>query len=298
MASRKRTTLEMWVKEQLIENQDGPLTMIVLAHMVGQSSLKDIFAYKFTGGAKANETELADLFRGKAEAYSQDSVGVQMFQLMAFFGESKDPKAFQPFSINVQADTTQGIYTEPATADGMRAADHRRHEMIFQQMFRKQEHLDNALIRHGEILERENSRLRTENLDMFSIFKEMQMQQIQLSHEQTMAQQQHIRTTEERKKLLSFAPVLVNTILGREIFPQSMTDTILVEQIADSLGGSDIEKLSGVLPPTLWGPLANRLEAYQNKKNEEAAAREKLLAETPIANEYDEEDDVKLSVVK
>jgi hypothetical protein len=85
---------------------------------------------------------------------------------------------------------------------------------------------------------------------------------------------QYERATGERKKWMSFAPALVNTVLGKEVFPQSVEDTALVETIADSLGEEEVMKLGAVLKPEIMGPLANRLVKYQAKKNHEAALAE------------------------
>ena len=80
---------------------------------------------------------------------------------------------------------------------------------------------------------------------------------------------------------MSFAPALINTLLGKEIFPQATADTSLVETIADNIKEEDIQKLAGVLPPELWGPLAVRMKAHIDKRLAEKAERERQMKELP-----------------
>ena len=92
-----------------------------------------------------------------------------------------------------------------------------------------------------------------------------------------MSKLQFERDTEERRKWLNFAPPLINTLLGRDIFPQSTADTPLVESIAESLTEADIMKLASSLKPELWGPLAHRFHGALQKKQLEKQRTKNLL---------------------
>src|SRR3990172_7173212 len=111
--------------------------------------------------------------------------------------------------------------------------------------------------------------LASENRDAFGIVKDMLMEKALSDHTRKMQQLQFERDTTKRKKWLSYAPPLLNMILGREIFPQSTADTALVDSIADSLTEEDVMKLAGSLKPELWGPLASRMHSYMQKKKAE-----------------------------
>jgi hypothetical protein len=109
---------------------------------------------------------------------------------------------------------------------------------------------------------RENLEVRRENREGFTLVKELLAAQALNRHEFKMKELEFERSTEERKKWLDFAPSLVNTILGSEVFPQSTEDTSLLESIADSLSEEDLMKLSSVLKPE-EGTCALRPATYQ-----------------------------------
>ena len=262
-----RKTLESWIREALTDpDKEGKCSMISLVHMVGQQQ-KELHTTKFGGGKSWSENELGAMFRGKAEAYCQDLPGVQTFQLLAFYGDRTTPESFQPFIVNVNAE--YGLGTESPTDQGRLQMSMRREEMLIQQVYRRQQVLDEYTLR---VIERQGHMIETlasENRDAFGIVKDMLMEKALSDHTRKMQQLQFERDTTERKKWLSYAPPLLNMILGREIFPQSTADTALVDSIADSLTEEDVMKLAGSLKPELWGPLASRMHSYMQKKKAE-----------------------------
>jgi len=282
-----KKTLEAWVNESLNDtNKAHPCSQISLVHMIGQQQ-KEIWCYKFKGGGKVlNYKELAETCRNKAESYCQEIPGVQSFQLLAFYG-TEQPEAFQPFMVNQPADFG-GLSTEGPTAQGNLQQQMRHGEMLLQQVYRRQEVLDRYtldIIREQGV---ELRNLRAENRDAFAVVKEVMMEQATDQHDRAMQQLTFERSTNERKKWLSFAPALVNTVLGREVFPQSTADTALVEAITESLSEDDILKIAGVLKPEVLGPLAARMEVYQRKKAADEASRERQLP--PFTGVSPEED--------
>lgn len=69
------------------------------------------------------------------------------------------------------------------------------------------------------------------------------------------------------------APALVNSIAGREVFPQSSEDTALVDAIAEGVKPEQIAMLAHLVPPSLAGPLMDRLgRALDAKAEREKAA--------------------------
>lgn len=267
----KRKTLDSWINDAISDpDKDGKCSMISLVHMVGQQQ-KEIHTTKFGSSKTWSSLDLSAMFRSKAEAYSQDLPGVQTFQLLAFYGEKTQPEAFQPFTINVTGDHS-GLSTESPTDQGRLQQIMRQSEMLIQQVYRRQQVMDDYSLR---LIEQQGNRIDTlsrENRDAFDIVKDMLMTQALNDHNRKMEGLRYERETGERKKLMGFAPALINTILGREVFPQSVADTALVESIADSLGEEDIMKLASVLKPEMMGPLAARLMMYEEKKNKEQTA--------------------------
>jgi len=261
--------MDSWIAEALTDPDKEPrkCSMISLVHMVGQIQ-KEIHSTSFKGGRSWTAEQLATMFNGKAQTYCQDIPGVQSFQLLAFYGESTTAEAFFPFMVNVSTEFN-GLATEAPTDTGQKQQTMRHNEMLLQQVYRRQQTLDEFSTRLISMQAGIIQNLTQENRDAFTIVKEMLMERALSDHKHKMDQLQFERETTERKKWLSFAPPLLNTLLGRELFPQGTADTALVESIADSLTQEDIMKLASSLKPELWGPLAARMHAYMEKKSKE-----------------------------
>jgi len=278
MSSIRKKTLEAWLTEAMNDpDKDAKCSMIVLVHMVGQQQ-KEIHTTKFGNGKSWSGNELGAMFHGKATAYCQDLPGSQTFQLLAFYGDRTTPEAFQPFVINVNADSFNGLATEPPTEQGRLQASMRREEMLIQQVYRRQQVMDEYTIK---VIESQASTIRslsTENRDAFTIVKDMLMEKALDDHKRKMEQLNFERSTGERKKWMGWIPALTNQILGREVFPQSTADTSLVESITESLSEDDIMKLTTVIKPELMGPLAARMHEFMLKKKKEEESLKQLSA--------------------
>jgi hypothetical protein len=94
---------------------------------------------------------------------------------------------------------------------------------------------------------------------------------------------------------MAMAPPLINTITGREIFPQETSDTALLEAITEALmdGKTDpakIQQMASVLPATLQMTLFARMQEIAKKKNDE---REELrtLAESQAKKDATSDDE-------
>jgi len=253
--------------------------------MIGTQQ-KEIHSTKFSGGKTWTEQELASMFRGKAEAYSQDLPGIQTFQLLGFYGGRNIPEAYQPFTCTPNNEPG-GLGTESPTDTGRTQQMMRQWDSLFSQVFRRQQTLDEYSNRIISQQADTITKLAHENRDMFGIFKEMLMEKALNDHTRKMEQLNFERSTIERKKWISFMPALVNTVLGREVFPQGLADTALVESIADSISEEDIMKLASVVKPELMGPLAARMHQHLLKKSEEEKAIKMLSATRVIDPEAD-----------
>jgi hypothetical protein len=260
----RKVTLSQWIREALTDSEkDAPISMMSLIHMVGAAE-REIHSVKF-GNKQWTDTELGQMFQHKAESYCQEIPGVQQFCLLAFYGNDPEPQARHPFLINGETDFG-GMATEGPTPNGMWAQGLRHLEVSTQLMLRQVGTLFETSNRTIELLGKQNHELMKENRDAINVVKEMLMDRANNAHQHTMQELEYQRSTEERKRWLSFAPPLINTILGKELFPQSTADTALIEAIADAISEEDIAKLAGVLKPELWGPLASRFGDVLQKK--------------------------------
>jgi hypothetical protein len=265
-----RKSLDKWIDEAMSDPDKKRITRLTLVHMVGMQ-YQEIHTFRFSEKGGDDAKKLATMFRGKAESYAQDLPGVQTFVMWAYYG-AEEPEARQPFMVNVQADPgTMGLSTEPPTETGDKMQRMRQGEMMFQQVYRRQQTMDDFSIRMIDMQGKMIDRLMHESMDNMRIATEMMVRSQLDNHTQKMEAMRYERSTEERKKWLQFAPVLVNTLLGKEVFPQSTEDTALIEGIAESVDEQLLGKLMGVgIPDALMGPLAARVAKAMEKKRVEA----------------------------
>lgn len=280
---RKKQSLADWINEALVDpDKGGPCTAISLAHMLGVHP-QEVHTKRVVAGQTIVPRDLADIFQRKAESYCQDLQGAQTFKLLAFYGKN-EAEATHPFMINGAFDLG-GNVTEAPTPTGEKMQSMRHQEMMVQMAYRAIAQNQESLIRQNQMLADRCETLQRENHDAYDIVRDIIQRQVTEQHEQRMEALRFERATAERKKWLSFAPALINQLLGREIFPQATADTALVESICDSMSAEQVEKLAGALPPELWGPLANRMNAHMDKKHREAEAMKQLAGVSKAEDE-------------
>ncbi len=270
-----KTALEKWITQAMNDpDKDHACTQISLMHMTGASQGKELHVTKIKEGGVYDSKKMADVFRGRAEQYTEGAPpGVQTFNLVAFYGKP-DPEAFQPFMINHQSDThSSGLSTEGPSADGQTQQRMRHTEMLLGQVYRRQESMDARSDRMMEMMSKHIERLQSENMDAFNGIKEMSMSMIMNREEAEMKRLSYQRNTEVTGKLLQMAPPLVNMVTGREVFPQSAVDTAIIEGIATSIDPAMLQMIMPMLPEVVQGLVAQRLTEILKKKKEEDEAR-------------------------
>lgn len=254
----QKQTLDQWIREALIDpDKDGACTAISLVHMPGE---KEIHTVKF--GAKPRDPkELASLFRGKAESYAAEITGVQTFNLLAFYDQRSEPQARKPILVKGH-DEYDGMVTEGPDAKGQTMQGMRHLEVVMQMGLRHTSNLLEGSSKTIDALLRQNQQLMQENRDSFDIVKQLMIKQIEGDHTRRMESLAYERASAERAKWLGMAPGLVNTLFGKEIFPQNTADSALIEGMLESLENLPdhaINVLASNVKPEVWGPLADRL---------------------------------------
>lgn len=269
-----RQTLDQWVREALLDpDKDGKCTAMTLVHMTGQSE-REIHTVKF--GPKAwDPKHLADLFRGKAENYAAELTGVQTFNVLGFYADRNEPQARKP--IMIRGDNThEGMATESPTKEGQTMQGMRHIEAAMQLALGQTGRLFEASNKTIEKLLAHNTQLLQENRDAFDIVKEMMMKQIDGNHTHKMTELNYERKTNERAKLIGMAPALVNSLMGREIFPQANADTAILDTLMDDIDDNSIQVLGSILKPEIMGALSTRMAKRMKErrlKHEETEAR-------------------------
>ena len=290
-----RKTLAKWIEEALVDpDKDGQISAIALVHMLGQQR-QELHTVKLGPTGNYTGEGLEKLLKGKAEAYAQDLDGVQTFALLAFYGGKNTEQAIMPFKVLPQVNPeTAGLSTEAPTAEGRMAQKMRWDDALQMQVYRRQQLMDDFSIRMLERMDTmlghsqsHNATLMKDNMEGFTIIKELLNERAVKAHNFAMEQLKYQRSSQEREKLLKFAPALINTLLGKEIFPQSTADTALIETIAENLDEGMITKLAEVgLPQELMGPLAARvMKAISDKEEREKQAAKQLPKYSGTAEE-------------
>ena len=276
-----KQSLESWIQEATNDpDKEDPCTHMALMHVLTGGAKDEVHTSRFS--AELTVARLAQLFLHKAAARAQDLPGVQMFEVWAFYGGKPEPGARFPFTVGGRTDF-DGLQTEGPTTQGLVQQAMRHSEVMAQTFVKQTAMLFEMQARTMCMVESQNTRLIAENQKAFESIKEAIIMQAQGSHEIRMKELEYQRSTEERAKLLSFAPALVNTVTGKEIFPQATADSSLIDTIADNLSEEQLEMLPAVLPPEVVGPIAarvtKRLEARRESDERIAKISENLPPE-------------------
>ena len=283
-----RTTLDKWISDAINDpDKDAKISQIMLVHMQGGHQQLEIHTFKFAG-VTTTPKELADMFRGKAETYAQDLDGRQMFQLLAYYGKGES-EARHPFVCTRATDPTQGgLMTEPPDATGQTMQNMRHKESahtaisgLLGQVYARQQAMDNHSMRMIEQLSQMNSHLTAENFQNFGMIKELIFKLADDTHKYRIDEVKAQQSAETRKQLMRMAPALLNSVTGREVFPQATEDTALIESIVENLQPDQTEMLPMVLqnlgiPAALLGPLMARITKSLARRREEQEARAQL----------------------
>ncbi len=298
-----RQTLEGWLLEAMTDEEKGvdPNTKepvkcyrLALMHVIGLN-LEEV--HHIDLGAKVwTPQDLDKLFGGRADVRAQDLPGTQTFKMLAFYGTSPEPQAAYIFVRQGQQDSP-GIMSEGPTGQGMiqqgmRHLENRivQADKVQQLAFTNLAQSTDAWRGVAQMMASELLTMRKENNEVMTLFKQMTIEKVAADHQNKMAQLEFERKTGERKKLMTFLPVLANTVAGREVFPQSTADSAILDTLIDNFGVEKIGMLAGLLPPEVMGPLAARAEKRLKEQRELREQAEAIAGLNPPQSDSDMED--------
>lgn len=266
-------TLDQWIAEAhgagSVEDGYGNMTMLSLIHMKGVAE-QEVHTIRLTTGKKWTTKELASVFQKKSEQYCEQLSGVQLFYLLAFYEGRTESQNRKPFRVNASTDLLESMGgTEGPTGTGLTQQAMRHMESVYQLSIRAMGAAFNAQEQAMNKLSEMNSKLLSETSDAREIIVNLMLEKADRSHKYKMDEMQYERSSTERGKLLTQIPALVNTLLGREVFPQNTEDTSLLNALAEEMDVERINKLlqSGILSPKLMGLIGARMERYLTKEN-------------------------------
>jgi hypothetical protein len=285
-----KQTLEQWIREALLDtDKEGRCTAIALVHMMGAME-KEIHAKRLPDKVALDYAEeLADLFRGKAESYAEGLAGAQSFQLLAFYANRKQSQAAKPFIVQGYTQI-EGLSTEGPNATGLLQQLMRHLEVKGQTEVRKDSILLEYMSRTIDSQTTQMVALRRENIESFSMVKDLIVAMAGIKHDKRMEELAYERSSGERAMLYKMGPALLNAATGREVIPQATEDTGHIETLIDALIKKGPEAMQLVaaldLPPAALMAFSSRLERAMKARELNAHAR------SPNGVDIDGEDDV------
>jgi hypothetical protein len=261
---KRRNPLTDWLHSALSDPEKAhPCSALLLAYET-RAGDEEVQTVKFQSGTQWRPEELADRLYSIACEHCKDDRGIEhRYKLFAFYG-SDEPQNVKRFTLSPMGDELQFVGETPDARGAMQQGQ-RLLETMAQGTFRLLGQLVGSAAQ-------ETMHLRRALHEANEMTMTLMMKIADKDHERQIELLKFQRETEERQMWYSYAPLLINTILDREVFPQGTVDTKIVEAAAENLSVEDLQALSQKLPPHLWGPLAARLDKALKKK---ADAKEK-----------------------
>jgi hypothetical protein len=260
-----RNPLVEWLRQRL-SDPDMPGPCVRLTLMYDRANIEEeVQSTKFASGIQWKPEELADKYYCIAQDHVKDDKGIEhSFRLLAFFeetiadGTKAEHVKTKRFKLTPWGQDVEFINDEP-TARGAQAQGMRLTEQIVQGTFKLLSQTMGSAAHETQIL-------REQNMKLFEMMQGLMVKIAETDEERQMKRLAFERETKERAQWLSYAPTLVNTLLNKEVFPQSTVDTQIIEAAAEHLSEEDLQMLATKLPQHLWGPLAARLEKVLKEK--------------------------------
>lgn len=275
MAGRNFITLDQWITEALLDtNQDGVCTTISCCHKVGSTD-DEVYAVKI-GERQWDPNQLAEIFMHKAKSAVQDIPSTQSFYLYAFYANRKQFQSKHHFRIDGGVELSAGT-TEPATKEGGLSQVMRMSEATFQLNMRMMMENTRLLLEMNQSTARELNETRCENREMTAVFKEMLYKSATENHTHRLEEMKAQQSARDREFMYQIGPGLLNRITGKELVPESMADSGLLEVLIDSVDENSIKLLQAKLPPVAYASLAARATEHWSKKRDATALASKAL---------------------
>ena len=271
----KEQSLESWIKEAIFDpDKSGQCVAMSLIHMRGQFS-EEIHSIKLNTGQQYTTQELAERFLHKARGYSQDLVGVQLFQLLAFYGNPEDenppkePGAKHPFRINVE-NNSDSLWTEGPTEAGKTQQNMRLTEALVQGSFRQNAYVFDTLMDTLRTFGHQNRQLMEQN---HLAFQEMKNMAAAMWEKEKSLKEQEFEQREKGLLLsqaMKYLPALANTVTGKDVFPQTTVDSSIIDLLIEEIDEETIKKLQEVLPEKVMGLLTTRMVSTLEKRKKDS----------------------------
>ncbi len=272
--AKRRVTIEAWLLDALSDpDKGGPASVVTLVYVKPGGSHQEIHS-KNLKGATHNPKSLADFFMNKATGYAQDLPGIQTFKILAFYGTDQ-PQAEFPFTV-ADGEMTAGGETafarhEPTT-QGLLAQLMKHNEQTTSMLMQIAQTVTvQAVLREGQ--------LRGEVAEAQAIVRDVIMNMTKENQAHEIAKLQFARETEERRMLGKALPAAVNYIAGRDVLPQELADSNILDAMAEKVKPEHLTLL--VQMKILTQEQATLLAARFTKTLEQRTKERELLKTVP-----------------
>jgi hypothetical protein len=275
----KRQSLEEWIDEAISDGEKpGACTELKLMHMAG-SGQNELHTIRFSGARKWTPKELAEAFDSRARFFGQDLPGAQTYCLMAFYETCNEPLARHPFVISATQADFNGLTTEPPTDKGVIQQSMRHLEVQQAEANRMVRFAAESLTQTNETLMNRLKEQEQEIMDANRMLRTMVLGELTEKHKFDMERGKAERNDAMLNKLVEYAPLLLNTITGREVIPQSKADSILIDALAKSATPQTVELLMKSLPQEAQGLFLTRMQEFAEARQRADELAAKALTE-------------------
>lgn len=273
-----RQSAEEWVRRCLLDKDKGaPCTAFALVHIQGGGHTTEIHSKPLPDKVPIETAEsIAETLESIATNHAEGLPGSQQYQMLAFYGGRKTAQAFRPF-LRQGYTELEGLATESAGPQGVMAQSMRHLEAKGMAYIKGVTSLLDAQTRYIEVQMLRENGLRHENAQLFGAFKDLLMAEMQTRHDRRMEELAYQRSSEERRMMLKAVPGLVNTVAGKEVFPQNVEDSFTMDALIEAAlkkGPAALGILQQLdLPAPAQLALANRFQRAMNARENESLAR-------------------------
>jgi len=217
--------------------------------MVHHGSGREVYAHEFPQGSAPDDAGLmsaAETILGRAESDAEHINGRQSYVLLAFFhGCGNKEKRSKTIQVNGRIVGDWGDASDPPTPEGKYAQRMRHEEGAYQLLITTAAAQIGPAVSFAEKMMALSMQAMTQQGEMFFKLQQVLMQQSLDRSKEEAEKAKYERMTAVIDKVLAMAPLLVGTITGRQVVPESAENTAIVEMLADVL---DEEAVSQMLP--------------------------------------------------
>jgi hypothetical protein len=246
------------------------------------SKTQEVHGVRFTTAKKWTGKELAQLFQSKADGTAQDMPGAQYFELLAFYADRGEPQARHRFQVIGEPDVPNLISERP-DAQGVMTQSMKHLEFEHREMYMMTRHLVDALVATNQS---QAERLRTQEQELHQAMlamRQLALGRLTEEHEFKMKEKKAERDNAMMSKLFEYAPLILDSITGGKLLPQTKKDSMLIDTICRTVPPEKLMELVSSVPPELAAALIARLEQaqLQNSAAEESAETALTLHKNP-----------------